>query len=218
MALVKCYECGAFISDRASTCPHCGAPIEPIDYSQCRKLQIEWEGKWMAVDTKVAVFVNGNKLGEYSFVKGFSISTPITSQTMCIEVKYGFRTAKSTFNFNPNEDYSVSLDYSRVSGAFGIVLQNADGFIEVEDKCPLWMTLIAFLFPIIGGVYAFCVKNSKPSAFKSAITTSICGFLLGIIFMFILEIPFPLTIIYSIGGGGLIGVYCCLWSWFSWLS
>lgn len=27
MALIKCYECGAMISDKADTCPHCGAPL-----------------------------------------------------------------------------------------------------------------------------------------------------------------------------------------------
>lgn len=27
MALIKCYECGAMVSDKATTCPHCGAPL-----------------------------------------------------------------------------------------------------------------------------------------------------------------------------------------------
>ena len=27
MALLKCYECGQKVSDRASACPHCGAPV-----------------------------------------------------------------------------------------------------------------------------------------------------------------------------------------------
>lgn len=27
MALIKCYECGSQISDRATSCPHCGAPV-----------------------------------------------------------------------------------------------------------------------------------------------------------------------------------------------
>lgn len=27
MALIKCYECGAMISDKATTCPKCGAPL-----------------------------------------------------------------------------------------------------------------------------------------------------------------------------------------------
>lgn len=27
MALIKCYECGAMVSDKATTCPQCGAPL-----------------------------------------------------------------------------------------------------------------------------------------------------------------------------------------------
>lgn len=30
MALIECSECGARISDKAKTCPHCGNPIEAI--------------------------------------------------------------------------------------------------------------------------------------------------------------------------------------------
>ncbi len=30
MALIKCTECGEMISDKATTCPHCGAPIEKM--------------------------------------------------------------------------------------------------------------------------------------------------------------------------------------------
>lgn len=28
MALIKCSECGNQVSDKATTCPHCGAPVE----------------------------------------------------------------------------------------------------------------------------------------------------------------------------------------------
>ncbi len=30
MALVRCYECSATISDKANCCPHCGAPIAKV--------------------------------------------------------------------------------------------------------------------------------------------------------------------------------------------
>ncbi|MCR4563122.1 MAG: hypothetical protein K5755_00575 [Clostridiales bacterium] len=30
MALVRCYECSATISDKADCCPHCGAPIAKV--------------------------------------------------------------------------------------------------------------------------------------------------------------------------------------------
>jgi uncharacterized membrane protein YvbJ len=33
MALIKCYECGAEISEAAKSCPHCGAP-QPRPQSQ----------------------------------------------------------------------------------------------------------------------------------------------------------------------------------------
>ena len=29
MSLIKCKECGKEISDQASSCPHCGCPINP---------------------------------------------------------------------------------------------------------------------------------------------------------------------------------------------
>ncbi len=30
MALIKCTECGNMLSDKAQTCPHCGAPVEHL--------------------------------------------------------------------------------------------------------------------------------------------------------------------------------------------
>lgn len=35
MALIKCKECGAMISDKAGHCPHCGAPVEATACKEC---------------------------------------------------------------------------------------------------------------------------------------------------------------------------------------
>ncbi len=36
MALIKCEECGAMVSEKATTCPKCGAPIEQkVTCSEC---------------------------------------------------------------------------------------------------------------------------------------------------------------------------------------
>lgn len=35
MALVKCMECGGVVSDKASACPHCGAPVQPAENNIC---------------------------------------------------------------------------------------------------------------------------------------------------------------------------------------
>lgn len=37
MALIKCYECSKEISDKAKSCPHCGAS-KPIECYECKKL------------------------------------------------------------------------------------------------------------------------------------------------------------------------------------
>jgi len=34
MALIHCYECGKEISDSATSCPHCGAPVRAKQYKK----------------------------------------------------------------------------------------------------------------------------------------------------------------------------------------
>lgn len=38
MSLIKCSECDAEISDKATTCPHCGNPIKPVLIEQTGKI------------------------------------------------------------------------------------------------------------------------------------------------------------------------------------
>lgn len=38
MALIKCSECGKEISDKAKTCPNCGAPVQSNDLKQ----EVSW--------------------------------------------------------------------------------------------------------------------------------------------------------------------------------
>jgi len=43
MALIKCYECGKEISDKATACPGCGCPVkQPADYSRYSKEEL-WQ-------------------------------------------------------------------------------------------------------------------------------------------------------------------------------
>ncbi|MEE3385799.1 MAG: zinc ribbon domain-containing protein [Prevotella sp.] len=39
MALIKCKECGHEVSDKASSCPNCGYPMESVGYSQEKVLE-----------------------------------------------------------------------------------------------------------------------------------------------------------------------------------
>ena len=130
-------------------------------------------------DANVDVFVNGGKMGSFSFEKGFSIDIQILSEEMEIEIKYGFRTAKHLFSFVPNMDYKCELVYSRVSGAFGLQMEDKNGNITTDNLSFLGASL-CFIIPIVGILYAFYVKKDKPTTFQTALIMSICGFILWI--------------------------------------
>lgn len=44
MAVIKCVECGGNVSDKAETCPHCGAPVKPM-LEEIEKAKAEAEAK-----------------------------------------------------------------------------------------------------------------------------------------------------------------------------
>lgn len=44
MALIKCSECGKEISDKATTCIHCGCPVSAMEKKEIRKVEYKkWE-------------------------------------------------------------------------------------------------------------------------------------------------------------------------------
>lgn len=206
MALVICSECGQKVSDKAKVCPQCGAPIEVTVSDEFGTLHIEWEGKWMLADTSVDLYVNNQLVGKYSFKDGFSVDVPILSATTEITVKCGFRTAEHTFTFEPHQDYTLSLAYSRFTGGLGFETYDEDGNVT-SDHLSTLMGIIVFLFPLIGMIYALYVKKDKPAVFPTAMIVAVCGFLLGMMFMLIAGgFPFYMTFFGSLGGGGIIGI------------
>lgn len=206
MALVICAECGQKISDKAKVCPQCGAPLEVTVSDEYGTLHVEWEGKWMLTDTSVDLYVNGQLIGKYSFKEGFVVDVPIPSATTEVTVKCGFRTAKHSFVFEPHQDYTCSLVYSRFTGGLGFESYDENGNVT-SDRLSTLMGILVFLFPLIGMVYAFYVKKDKPALFPTAMIVALCGFILGMLFMLLTgDFPFYLTFFSSLGAGGLIGL------------
>jgi zinc-ribbon domain len=59
MALVFCRECGKQISDRAPSCPGCGAPIALVQETAAIPVKKRWKAKWLlgCVGAIVALFL-----------------------------------------------------------------------------------------------------------------------------------------------------------------
>ncbi len=60
MALIKCKECGKEISDTASACVHCGAPIIKVDKQYCPECKKEYDG----IKCNNCGYLGGNKSTE----------------------------------------------------------------------------------------------------------------------------------------------------------
>lgn len=182
------------------------APINISPSKEFGTLHIEWNGKWVIIDTSIELFVNHQCIGRYSFKKDFSIDVPIQAASTEIIIKCGFRTAKHTFTFEPHKDYTLSLTYSRFTGGFGFKSCDEEGNIT-SDSLSTVMGILVFLFPLIGLIYAFCVKKNKPAVFPTAIITAICGFLMGMLLITLTgDFSFFLPLASSIVGGGLISI------------
>lgn len=118
---VYCRKCGTKNKDTLKFCPQCGAELM-LTHPQTGKLTITWQGMWMLIDAKIHLWINENKIGEYSFKKGFEVIVPITSSRILIGVKCSIRSYQPVLNVNPIEDYTLHIIYSRFIGGFDFVL------------------------------------------------------------------------------------------------
>ena len=74
MALIKCFDCGKEISDRAGTCPFCGCPIsellksgETVKIKPLPLMNAEWQFRDTPIgpgDQKVSILSNGKTIWE----------------------------------------------------------------------------------------------------------------------------------------------------------
>jgi hypothetical protein len=182
-----CRTCGSQLNDGAGYCPSCGQstsylyPIQQFHASDSGCLVIRWDGKWALIDNKVQIFVNGIKQGEYSFKDGFEVVVPISSPEMVVETKLSFHKTKKVLFLNPQENYSYNIVYNTLSGSFGFVLCDNDGNELETDKLHWGYSLLCFLIPIVGIIYAICVWKKKPATSYTAICVSILGVIISLI-------------------------------------
>lgn len=180
MALILCSECGTQVSDKASVCPKCGAPIVPVDIDNCKKFNIYWnERSGGLLNPKSVLYVNGAKVGEFLWKEDFSVDVPITSNQIEVEVK-GHLKFKKTFEVDSSQDYSCEIQPE------GLALLGEDGCVLEEDKLSFILRLISIFFWPIGLVIWYNKKDTEPIASRTALIYSLMGILFC--FLFGLEI------------------------------
>ena len=118
MALIKCIECSKEISDKASTCPHCGCPISEMSTVGIVKIKLprtqQISGGWVGLfsSKEASISSNGKILwkGKHGETATFNVDNtiPITIDlgTWCNPIK-GFVSPRKKYELV--EDYGIHL-------------------------------------------------------------------------------------------------------------
>ena len=191
MALIQCSECGHQVSDKAVSCPMCGAPIAGATLATISSnvIKLVWEGKYAVTEIPMEVKVNGKLIGTYSYNSGFEVYIPITAYVM--ELTLNAQGINSTFKLqvNPNENYTCNISLGTM-GVFHCDLHNEYEDIVQEEKLGCWMRVLIVGFPLVGIIYYFVKRSEYPSKAKEALYIAIGAWLVWIIISYREYLPF----------------------------
>lgn len=112
MALINCPECNNMVSDKATTCPHCGCPISQSGKGTAT-LTVTMAAQWFLVGTTVTVALDGRDIGVIG--DGQSVTTQVVRGQHTVLLSAMFR--KCELPLNIDGDVRVDAKWNRLTGA-----------------------------------------------------------------------------------------------------
>lgn len=109
--LIKCEECGAEVSDKASACVHCGCPITAV--SQEGKVIVYGLSQMNLIGGALKIFANGKFIGKVK--KHDVFEYPIMEDTE-ISVKCGVNPSKGAITAKAGRVTKIKYDFNRLTG------------------------------------------------------------------------------------------------------
>ena len=85
MALIKCMECGKEISDKASACPNCCAPVE----KEKRKVIIEREKGFLGSGNTPVAYIDDMLVGNLKTGSKLETDVPLGEHNLILEYQVG---------------------------------------------------------------------------------------------------------------------------------
>ena len=188
MALIKCNECGQMLSDKAKTCPNCGAPVEYAE-TQCIEsqampngsiLKIVRMGRYPLGKMQMEVKANGQTIGSYPFKLDADVEVPVSSDMeIIIKDPFGIPTPIK-LSLETNANYTC-----KVSGYNSYELYGNNGILLKQEKFGQAMLLLTSFIPIIGFIYYFVKRKECPTAARGALIGGLCGLAFNLFMMIV---------------------------------
>lgn len=121
MALIKCSECGKEISDKASTCPNCGMPLQREDRGTYDVI-VTRENQWFLINPAATITVDN--VDKYELKNGSSVKIPLTTGDHTLLFSLGPR--KTEAKINVTEDMKITMKMNRVTGEINVTGYKVD--------------------------------------------------------------------------------------------
>ena len=123
MAIIQCPECGQQVSDKATSCIHCGFPIQPAVAPQIQYAKEPEKSIAIVYGLQQTFLIGGTmKLyidGEYvaSVKKGDSVEIPI-KRNCTLTAKCGLNPCKGKKELKVGKTSKIQIVYDRMLGTF----------------------------------------------------------------------------------------------------
>lgn len=167
MALIKCPECGKEISDKAASCPNCGAPISaakpaltapPVDAvrcPKCRSTNVHIANQGFSTGKAVAGILTIGAIGTLAGNIGRD-----KIKVTCLSCGKTFNPIEERKKKEQNDAMNELMRKSPVAGCLGGIMIALSVSLLFARGVPFWVSVVLFIGAFITWVVGSASKGN----------------------------------------------------------
>lgn len=157
MALIKCSECGRDVSDKATSCPHCGMPISSVKHAstptppagavkcpKCGSTNVHIATQGFSTGKAVAGYLTIGAIGALAGNVGRN-----NVKVTCLKCGKTFNPVEEKKKQEQNDAMIELMEKSPVAGCLGLILLCLSLGLLFVSGVPFWVSILLFVATII---------------------------------------------------------------------
>lgn len=166
MALIKCSECGRDVSDKATSCPHCGMPISSVKHAstptppadavkcpKCGSTNVHIATQGFSTGKAVAGYLTIGVIGALAGNIGRN-----NVKVNCLKCGKTFNPVEEKKKQEQNDAMNELMEKSPVAGCLGGILFSLSFGLLFASGVPFWVSILLFVAAFITWCVGFASK------------------------------------------------------------
>lgn len=166
MALIKCSECGRDVSDKATSCPHCGMPISRVKHTStptppadavkcpnCGSTNVHTATQGFSTGKAVAGYLTIGAIGALAGNIGRN-----NVKVTCLKCGKTFNPVEEKKKQEQNAAMNELMAKSPVAGCLGLILFGLSFGLLFASGVPFWVSILLFVAAFITWCVGFASK------------------------------------------------------------